>query len=41
VAGKAYPVGTIGRTDLNSETGIADLTAEIMHIVNDEVQLKF
>jgi hypothetical protein len=41
VAGKAYPEGTIGRTDLNSETGIADLTAEIMHIVNDEVQLKF
>ena len=41
VAGKAYPVGTIGRTDLNSETRIADLTAEIMHIVNDEVQLRF
>lgn len=41
VAKRAYPVGTIGRTDLSKDIGIADFAAEIMHIVNDDVQLKF
>ena len=41
VAGRSYPVGTIGRIDISREGGIKELAAEIAHIVNDDVVLMF
>lgn len=41
VAGRTYPVGTIGRVDINGESGIENFAAEVARIVNDEVQLRF
>ncbi len=41
VAGRSYPVGTIGRIDISREDGIKELAAEIAHIVNDDVVLRF